>query len=374
MASPAEFEQDYTIAFRRPSVSMPPDGPTFVHALIQTDGDGVQRRVDISSTPFTIGRAPPSDLILNGSMVSRRHCALTERNGVMVLSDLGSTNGTYVDGERIFDPVPLMDGATLGVGPHILRYQRREAREAAETRALDEDLEAAGRYILSILPARLNDGPVVTDYVYQACARIGGDAFGYQMLDDRHFAVFLLDVSGHGTGAALHAVAVATTMRQRLLPGVDFRDPGAVIAGLNLAFPMETHNELFFTVWYGVCDLVTRELRYATAGHHAGYLLSGGEAPHPLVTRNPAVGMVAGRATQVAACSLPHGAVICLFSDGVFEMTDRDGRRWSLADFTPLLALGARKGGPDLLYRRVRACAQPGPMDDDFSFLTVIVP
>lgn len=374
MADPRDLEQDYTVAFRRPPMPVPGHGPTFVHALIMTDDRAGPRRVEIQGTPFSVGRVSPSDLILEGAMVSRRHCVFAEHDGVMVLRDLGSTNGTYVDGEKIVDAVTLTDGAVVGIGPHILRYQRREASEAAETLALDQDLEAAGRYILAILPPRLHDGPVITDYVYQACARIGGDAFGYQMLDDRHFAMFLLDVSGHGSGAALHAVSVANTLRQRLLPGVDFRAPGAVIAALDAAFPMESHNELFFTLWYGVCDLSRRELHYATAGHHPGYLLDGDNPPRPLATRNPSVGMVSGRVPQVAACPLPHGAVICVFSDGAFEMTDIEGRRWSLADFTPLLPLAARRGGPSLMYRRIRDCAAPGPMEDDFSFLTVIVP
>lgn len=63
-----------------------------------------------------------------------------------------------------------------------------------------------------------------------------------------------------------------------------------------------------------------------------------------------------------------------VFSDGVFEVTCRDDRAWKLADLLPLLPLGAAQGGPDRLRRRLRDLIQPGPMEDDFSFLTVFIP
>lgn len=368
------FEPDTTSRFIAPLASVDRATPSFVHTLSWTEDDGRQHRVLVDQDPFLIGRVAPARLVLEGGMVSRRHCELTEADGVLTLTDLGSTNGTFIDGQKVSGPTALRDGCLVTIGPYRLHYQCRDAREVEAAAALDRDLAAARDYIISILPTPLADGAIRTEWVYEPSARLGGDAFGYQMLDDRHFAVFLLDVTGHGVGPALHAVSVTNAIRQRLLPNVDFRDVGAVVGALNAAFPMESHNDLMFTIWYGVLDVATRMLTYAGAGHHPAFLLTGpSRDPIPLSTRNPTVGMVAGRETVTASVILPPAATLCLFSDGVFEVTDRDGRGWTLTDLVPYLPLAMATDGTHVLRRRLRELARPGPLDDDFSFLTVAV-
>lgn len=376
MGAPAAFEPETTSIFTiRPDPSAQGERFGVTHVLSWTDDTGQFRHIPIDRDVFVVGRTPPADIVLAGAMVSRRHCQVAVADSALILTDLGSTNGTFMDGARIAEPVALVDGCTVSVGPYQLRYGRRDAREAREAQALERDLAAAGQYVASILPPPLLDGPVRAEWAYEPSARLGGDAFGYQMLDDRHFALFLLDVTGHGAGAALHAVSVANALRQRLLPAVDFRDPGAVIGALNRAFPMETHNDLMFTIWYGVLNLADRVLTYAAAGHHPAYLAAPAAAePAPLVTRNPAIGMVAGRDAATASVTLPPAAALMVFSDGVFEVTGRDDRTWTLADLLGLLPLAAAAGGPDRLRRRLRDLIQPGPMEDDFSFLTIIIP
>ena len=181
------------------------------------------------------------------------------------------------------------------------------------------------------------------EWYYQPCTRLGGDAFGYQMLDTRCFAAYMLDVAGHGAGAALFAVTVANVLRQRMLPDVDFRDPGAVIRGLNRMFPMERHNNLFFTMWYGVYDVAERVVSYATAGHHPAYLLAAGATqPMPLGTRNPSIGIGADRDVAAARAPVAPGSSLFLFSDGVFEITDHEGREWDLSQVLSLLPVDGR--------------------------------
>ncbi len=71
------------------------------------------RRVPMSGAPIRIGRAPECELVLQDSRASRRHARLHARDGVVVLTDLGSTNGTRVNGQRISEVV-------LGHGDRIL--------------------------------------------------------------------------------------------------------------------------------------------------------------------------------------------------------------------------------------------------------------
>jgi hypothetical protein len=73
---------------------------------------GSARRVPVTGKPLRIGRAPECELVLKDSRVSRRHARLQARGGVLVLTDLGSTNGTRVNGHRVTEVV-------LGAGDRI---------------------------------------------------------------------------------------------------------------------------------------------------------------------------------------------------------------------------------------------------------------
>ena len=98
-------------------------------------------------------------------------------------------------------------------------------------------------------------GLVRASWRFLPSTQLGGDAFGYHWLDKRRFAIFVLDVCGHGVGAALLSVSVMNVLRNRSVPDVDFADPGAVLTALNQAFPMERQNNMFFTIWYGVVSI-----------------------------------------------------------------------------------------------------------------------
>ncbi len=77
------------------------------------------RRIPVSGAPIRIGRAPECELVLRDSRVSRRHARLTARDGVLVLTDLGSTNGTLVNGHRVTE-VALGAGDRIQIGETTL--------------------------------------------------------------------------------------------------------------------------------------------------------------------------------------------------------------------------------------------------------------
>lgn len=67
-----------------------------------------------------IGRGTEADIQLDDSGVSRRHCRIQLRDGFPFISDLGSTNGTFVDGRRVTDSTEVDDGAQISVGATTL--------------------------------------------------------------------------------------------------------------------------------------------------------------------------------------------------------------------------------------------------------------
>jgi hypothetical protein len=77
------------------------------------------RKVPASGAPIRIGRSPDCELVLRDTRVSRRHARLAARDGVLVLTDLGSTNGTRVNGHRITEVV-LGAGDRITIGETVL--------------------------------------------------------------------------------------------------------------------------------------------------------------------------------------------------------------------------------------------------------------
>jgi pSer/pThr/pTyr-binding forkhead associated (FHA) protein/EAL domain-containing protein (putative c-di-GMP-specific phosphodiesterase class I) len=86
-----------------------------------SDGSGEARRVTIENFPFRIGRAETADLRVESAEVSREHAEIVERNGVWLVRDLGSTNGTQVNGKSITETL-LSDGDILKVAQTELTF------------------------------------------------------------------------------------------------------------------------------------------------------------------------------------------------------------------------------------------------------------
>lgn len=249
---------------------------------------------------------------------------------------------------------------------HLRVIERSQARMSAE-------LTQAALYVRSIIPAP-TDHPIPVDWHYRPSTELGGDAFGYHAIDDDHFAMYLLDVCGHGVGPSLLSVTAINVLRSGALPGVDVRDPGAVVAALNNAFPMEKQNNLYFTLWYGVYHLPSRTLRHASGGHPPALLLS--PEPHglPSARRLGSTGLIVGAMEGVPYgtefCHVPEGAQLFVLCDGCYEVTRPDGVMTTFDDFETFM----REHGtaPDGLAQVLGwAQAQSGNdvLDDDFSIV-----
>jgi sigma-B regulation protein RsbU (phosphoserine phosphatase) len=88
---------------------------------IQT-ADGSRERFPLSKPRITIGRARSSDVFLPDQWLSRHHAAVEHRNGAYYLLDLGSKNGTLLNGERVSGDRRLRDGDVITLGEHLLVF------------------------------------------------------------------------------------------------------------------------------------------------------------------------------------------------------------------------------------------------------------
>ncbi|HEX3059883.1 MAG TPA: SpoIIE family protein phosphatase [Usitatibacter sp.] len=342
------------------------------HYLTVVAGERAGLRVELGAKPVVIGRVPPADLVIDDSQISRKHCRVSLVMEEVYVADLGSSNGTMVDGKRITQAVMLPAGSRLQVGGHLLEHEFRSRKEVEASKELDRDLESARRYVHSLIPAPLTEGPIRTEWVLLPSARLGGDVFGYHQLDARTFAIFLLDVSGHGTGAAMHAVSVTNVLQRDAVPGLDMRDPAKVAAHVNAMFQMSTHGGLYLTLWYGVYDLETRTLAYCSAGHHPSYLVAQArERAIPLKTGNIMIGATSPFEFESSSVEVPAGSRLYVFSDGIFEIEAKDGEQWGLDHVLPLIVEPPVQGmtEPERLLQAIRRRARHPDFEDDFTVL-----
>ena len=255
--------------------------------------------------------------------------------------------------------------------------EQRHLRTIEETKQrLDGELAEAAHYVRSILPEPATD-PLPIDWKYQPSTELGGDAFGYHWIDPDHFAVYLLDVCGHGVGASLLSVTAINVIRSGSLPHTDFRDPGAVLSALNVAFPMEKQNNMYFTIWYGVFHAPSRTLRHASGGHPPALLLTpddtGGQQCHRLRAPGLIIGAMDDIVYQSHSCHLPPGSRLLVLCDGCYEITRPDGRVLEFDEFADFMKQhGAEPDGLERLETWVRDLNGPGPLDDDFSIVRIL--
>lgn len=315
----------------------------------------------------------------------KSHPALRHIPVIMIsaLDEIASVVRCIETGAEDFLPKPFNPTLLRArIGASLEKKNFRDQEQAYlqridETRRrLEEELQEASRYVASILPPP-SDSPLPISWAYEPSTELGGDSFGYHWVDDRHFAIYLLDVCGHGVGAALLSVAAINVIRSGSLPDTDFLDPGDVLAALNDAFQMEHHNNMYFTIWYGVYDRETRTIRHASGGHPPALLWNPADGTLDQL-RSP--GMLIGAMPEMKFSSqttpVPPNARLFVYCDGAYEIKRQDGSMIGFdEDFLPYLSRHAASPTlPQDVLQWIRSLHIAPVLDDDYSFLTVDFP
>jgi len=247
-----------------------------------------------------------------------------------------------------------------------------EKLDAAQKR-LDGELDEASRYLMSILPDPV-EKPLAIDWCFEPSTELGGDAFGYHWIDGDHLAIYLLDVCGHGVGAALLSATAINMIRTSVIPA-DLHNPGAVLTELNRAFPMEKNNGMYFTVWYGVFHMPTHTLWHSSGGHPPGLMLHPDGSIEEVRTPGMIVGLMPGTSYSTRVTKVMPGSRLFVFSDGVYEAMKSDG---SLLDFEEFKEFMAANGSDfdafEKLKQWMHSFQGPGPFADDFTMIRVFFP
>lgn len=101
--------------------------------------------IPVRRLPFRIGRRWDLDLVLTSPMVSWEHAEIVDDRGVLKIQDLGSSNGTCVNGRRVLRPEPLTEGDVLHIALEELRLGRAESFEALQRRTMNLEVISVPR-------------------------------------------------------------------------------------------------------------------------------------------------------------------------------------------------------------------------------------
>lgn len=245
--------------------------------------------------------------------------------------------------------------------------------------ALQSELNDAAGYVRSILPLPLS-GKISTRWLFEPSTVLGGDAFGYHWLDEDNFVFYLLDVCGHGVGAALLSISITNFLRTYTHTNTNYYEPASVLFSLNETFQMENHNNMFFTMWYGVYKCSTREITYSNGGHPPPILLAG-ETPSTIQTQllklpGMVIGGMPGVTFEQAKITVPPYNRLYIFSDGAYEITKQDQTMMSFEEFLSFIqSLPPDPDNSEDINRVLnfgRSFVGDKPFADDFSMLKIV--
>jgi len=253
------------------------------------------------------------------------------RKGVVVVSAYGDMANIRTAMNRgaldfLMKPIDFQDlEATIANALAHISEWKQALRTREQLTALQQELNIAARIQQAILPKKFPPFPGRGDFELHAAMipakEVSGDLFDFILLDEDHLGIVIGDVSGKGVPAALYMAVVRTLLRGA---AVNRFAPGECLEHVNKALCSQNTPEMFVTLFYGILNTETGELRFASGGHNLPFLFSpaGHVRQLPGECGGPLVGLFEGVSYSTMTHHLSPGQGILLYTDGVTEAVD----------------------------------------------------
>ena len=255
------------------------------------------------------------------------------------------------------DEVQALSEALVTMASDLKKYMKNLMLETKEKERIGAELGVATHIQSSMLPCIFPAFPDRDEFDIYAtmtpAKEVGGDFYDFFMVDDRHLAIVMADVSGKGVPAALFMVIGKTLIKDHTVPG---RNLGEVFTEVNNILCESNDNGMFITAFEGVLDLVTGEFRYVNAGHEKPFIYRKGKGYEEYKTR---AGFVLAGMENIKykeqVIQLEAGDRIFQYTDGVTEATDMDKQLYGMDRLNSVLNLKCAECSPEETLRLVKA-------------------
>ncbi len=229
----------------------------------------------------------------------------------------------------------------IGVQSDITK--RKNAEEALRkanhqlemvNRRMTRNLEAAAAIQSSLLPDKKPQSDKLNfSWICQPCDELGGDTFNFFPIDENRFAVYMVDVSGHGVRASLLSVTLSHWFLRLFQDNSEARSilPTDVAEELNQQFQMNMETPQYFTMCYGIIDAKSREFRFVTAGNPPIVVARDDSTIEVLKIEGFPVGIVGTPEYSENVIKLNSNERVFLYTDGLTEAEDKKENPYGIA-------------------------------------------
>lgn len=220
-----------------------------------------------------------------------------------------------------------------------LRKKNHLLKEA--NRKIMDDLKYAANIQKSFLP---NDIPNINGvdvcWEFLPSDQLGGYMLNVLRLDEIHYGIYVLDVSGHGISAALLSVLLSRLLsenwdilkiRTKFPPYYYLASPKKVLESLNKKFPMDSNIGQYFTILYGILNIYQKTFTWSNAGHPYPILINKNGAELLTDASGPPIGFFKEPKYQESQLHLEPNQKIILCSDGILDAMNRFDKKFSVS-------------------------------------------
>ena len=247
-------------------------------------------------------------------------CIMVSAYGDMGNIRQAMNNGAFDSATK---PIDLDDlSVTIEKAIEHITYIKQMQQEHTQLESIKGDLAVAREIQLAILPRIFPPFPENVEQLdiaasMNAAKDVGGDFYDFFRIDEDHIGFVIADVSGKGVPAAIFMAVSRTLIRATGIRGVS---PSECINYSNALLEKESVNNMFVTVFYGIYNIKTGEIRYTNAGHNLPYLLKkDGNIERLPVAGNMAIGLFGDFEYTETTLQLQPGETLLLYTDGVTE-------------------------------------------------------
>lgn len=324
--------------------------------------------------------------ILGKDMIGKK-CGIVCEDGrtcTTCLVDSSILNNKTVQKERIIDgkyysvkasPIKDSMGKIIGaveVFRDVTRERELENKLVEQNKKMNKDLMLARKIQQRILPKKGRFSNLNIDYIYKPSEILSGDMFDIFQIDDENIGIYVSDVVGHGVAASMMTMFIRQSMR---FIKDDILSPSIALSELHRRFlTLDFDIDRYFTIFYGVFNTNTYQFKYANAGHNSipiKFNSEKGNLEELKISGYPISCLFENIVYKEKKIELEKGDKILLFTDGITEVKDENGKEFGSHNLKKLISK-TDANVLELLYDSIENFAL-SKVKDDYAILLVEV-